>query len=305
MSPGLSERRRRGLRLQPRDFTWLTELGQFGFLPTDVIHQRHFPADKTGVAVRRRLRLCADHGLIQTISIAIAFTGRLGRLPSYHRLTPQGAEVIFDETGVRPLRPGRSEAPKPHTILHRAGMAEVALRFTDACGVKGLALQNGTSSLIQMLTCRQRHHSFRVCSFGTTFDRHPMRLSHAGPMLSAAFFCSALTALGNSRSRGNSTAPRSGMPNSRRNWMAMFRGYVTTPTVVSFLKPLMLASFLLSKPHSARLNSSRPFANIQPLHLFASQRWPMRRPNRFSQNLFGVRSMHLHRRLFSTTKVCP
>jgi hypothetical protein len=130
----------KGLYLQPRDLALLAELGEFGLLPTDVIHARHFPDDKTGVAVRRRLRLLANHQLIQTVAIAVARVGKPGRLPAFHRLTTTGDDVLHHETGLRSQRPGRSEIPKPHTILHRSGMAQVALAFTDACRLNGLTL---------------------------------------------------------------------------------------------------------------------------------------------------------------------
>lgn len=138
--PGESNVLIKGLHLQPRDLSLLAQLGEFGLLPTDVLHARHFPDDKTGMAARRRLRLLADHGLIQTVAIAVARTGTPGRLPAFHRLTCTGADMLLHETGIQSQRPARSEIPKPHTILHRAGMARVALAFTDACRLNGLTL---------------------------------------------------------------------------------------------------------------------------------------------------------------------
>jgi len=138
--PGKSDTFFPGLYLQPRDLQLLAELGEFGLLSTEVIHRRHFPKDTTGVAVRRRLRMLAGHGLIQSVTVAVARQAAAGRLPAFHRLTPHGAEVLQHEIGMQAMRPGRSELPKPHTILHRAGMAEVALTFTDACRLHGLTL---------------------------------------------------------------------------------------------------------------------------------------------------------------------
>jgi hypothetical protein len=131
--PGVSETPLRGLYLQPRDFDLFGDLGEFPILSTKVIHDRYFPADRTGVAARRRLHLLALHQLIQTIAVSIARANKPGRMPTFHRLTPYGAEVLLHETGNQAPRPCRSEITKPHTLLHRAGMSEAALSFTDAC----------------------------------------------------------------------------------------------------------------------------------------------------------------------------
>jgi hypothetical protein len=139
MLPGVSEKHR-SLHLQARDLACLADLGEFGILSTQVIHERHFPQDRTGVATRRRLRLYAMHNLIQSLALAVVRAGQPGRMPAFHRLTPYGAEVLYHETGVKPQRPLRGDVGKPHTILHRAGMAEVALKFTDACRLQQLPL---------------------------------------------------------------------------------------------------------------------------------------------------------------------
>ncbi len=139
MLPGVSEKRR-GLHLQARDLACLADLGEFGILSTEAIHQRHFPQDRTGVATRRRLRLYATHQLIQSLALAVVRAGRPGRMPAFHRLTPNGADVLLHETGVKPQRPLRGDVGKPHTILHRAGMAEAAMKFSDACRLQQLPL---------------------------------------------------------------------------------------------------------------------------------------------------------------------
>lgn len=129
---------RRSLKVQPRDFSILAELGEVGLLDTDTIWDRHFPLDQTGQACRRRLRLFADHGLTQTIHIAMAYSGTPGRLPILHRLTPDGAEYLLDETGIKASRPGRSDVPKPATLFHRLGMVKVQLAVNDACELRHL-----------------------------------------------------------------------------------------------------------------------------------------------------------------------
>lgn len=110
---------RHSMKAQPRDFSILAELGEVGLLDTDTIWQRHFPLDQSGQACRRRLRLLADHGLTQTIHISVASTAGLGRLPILHRLSPEGAEYLFEETGIKALRPPAarmSRSQRPYSI---------------------------------------------------------------------------------------------------------------------------------------------------------------------------------------------
>lgn len=128
----------RTIHLQDRDITMLTELGEVPLLDTEAIHARYFPKDTSMRACRRRLRLFNAHGLIQTLHISIIRTDRPGRMPAIHRLTPEGADLIESETGIRPPRPARSDPPKPNTLLHRLGMAKVQLVMNDACKLQGL-----------------------------------------------------------------------------------------------------------------------------------------------------------------------
>ena len=121
------------IRIQPRDLTLLTELREVGFLDTTTLHDRHFPADRTGKACLRRLALYAQHGLVEPIGASVSFgLPRGGRLPAIHRLTPRGAELLTSLTG----EPGRRVAggsPKPETLLHRLGCAQLQLLLRDAC----------------------------------------------------------------------------------------------------------------------------------------------------------------------------
>lgn len=127
-----------GVRLQRRDLTILTELGEVALLDTETIHRRHFQDDASGQACRRRLSLFAAHGLTQTLQIGVTTTQRPGRLPTIHRLTAAGAEVVAQETGFHPQRIARSDPPRPNTLLHRLGMARVILAFNDACHLHSL-----------------------------------------------------------------------------------------------------------------------------------------------------------------------
>jgi Replication-relaxation len=121
------------LRLQPRDLRLLTELGETGLLDTATLRARHFPADRTGEACLRRLRLYAAHGLTEAIAPAVSVgLPRGGRLPAIHRLTPRGAAVLQQVTGEAPRRTLKS-GPRPETLLHRLGCAKLQLLVSDAC----------------------------------------------------------------------------------------------------------------------------------------------------------------------------
>ena len=121
------------IRIQPRDLTLLTELREVGLLDTTTLHDRHFPADRTGKACLRRLALFSRHGLVEPICPSVSFgLPRGGRLPAIHRLTPRGAELLTSLTGEIGRRVA-SGSPKPETLLHRLGCAQLQLLLRDAC----------------------------------------------------------------------------------------------------------------------------------------------------------------------------
>lgn len=127
------------IRLQPRDLALLTELRDVGLLDTTTLHDRHFPADRTGKACLRRLALYARHGMVEPIAPSVSFgLPRGGRMPAIHRLTPRGAEVLgsfIGDTGRRVA----SGSPKPETLLHRLGCAQLQLLLRDACTLAKLS----------------------------------------------------------------------------------------------------------------------------------------------------------------------
>lgn len=126
------------IRLQPRDLALLTELRAVGLLDTTTLRTRHFPADRTGKACLRRLALYATHGLVEPISPSVSFgLPRGGRLPAIHRLTPRGAEVLCSLTGETGRRVP-SSSPKPETLLHRLGCAQLQLLLRDGCSLAKL-----------------------------------------------------------------------------------------------------------------------------------------------------------------------
>ena len=130
MPRGTSDRA--GLRLQPRCLEILNMLGHISALDTTSIHERWWPG-KSLEACRSRLRLYNKHGLTQTLHLQLASTSRAGRLPTIHRLTERGADLVEDITGQRPIRTAKATPPSPHTLLHRVGMARLVMHFDDAC----------------------------------------------------------------------------------------------------------------------------------------------------------------------------
>ena len=62
----------RAIHLQQRDLGLLGELGEVALMDTAMIHERHFPRDRTGEACLRRLRLYVHHELTRPIRLAVA-----------------------------------------------------------------------------------------------------------------------------------------------------------------------------------------------------------------------------------------
>ena len=122
-----------GLQLQPRDVAALADLGEFGLLDTDTIHQRHFPG-VTRRRVQQRLRLYREHDITKTTCLSVWFNAdqRRGRVPTIHCLTERGAEALQAVTGRRPARLLRGE-PKPETLHHRLAVVKTRLAIDDAC----------------------------------------------------------------------------------------------------------------------------------------------------------------------------
>lgn len=139
MPRGISESAIPGLRLQERDLESLQILGELGLLDTETYHRRFFPKDQTGQACRRRLRLFAQHGITQTIQLSVTSTQRRGRLPTLHRLTVYGADLLEQVTGCRPLRYARTDPPRQAlTLMHRLGIAKLQLAMNDSCCGAGI-----------------------------------------------------------------------------------------------------------------------------------------------------------------------
>lgn len=130
--------RAKGFRYQPRDIAVLTELGEVGVLDLTTIAKRHFPLDLTRRACQRRMQLFGAHELVDPIPLMGTFAeARAGRLPTLFRLSRRGAEVLGTLTGFK-RRPARRN-PRPETLLHRLGMAQVQLAVNDACALQRLS----------------------------------------------------------------------------------------------------------------------------------------------------------------------
>lgn len=128
----------KAIRLHVRDLGLLTEIAEVGILDVATIWRRHFPADRTGKACLRRLRLLCAHELLQVIVVSVAFAmERCGRPRRMFRLTPRGAEVLEALTGRTGFHVGRKE-PRPETLEHRLGIAKLRLTVNDACGLHQL-----------------------------------------------------------------------------------------------------------------------------------------------------------------------
>lgn len=168
-----------GVRLQDRDLCILRELGTVIWMSTETIHRRHFAADQTGEAVRRRLRLFAKHGLIESVDLNITTSGKSGRSPRFHRLLEYGAEVLLDTTGIRADRVLRALPPKPHTIQHRAGMGETLLNFCDACERKQLPASEWLLEYDATQSARPNspfHERFLICDEVTDSSGRKLRV---------------------------------------------------------------------------------------------------------------------------------
>jgi hypothetical protein len=120
------------VHLQPRDVQILTELGEFGMLDTDMIRARYWPDAKNDRACQERLKLLREESLVRTALLSVNRHGKQHRVPAMHFLTPAGAEVVQQQTGIEPKRVARSD-PKPFTLLHRWEGLKARLAFDAAC----------------------------------------------------------------------------------------------------------------------------------------------------------------------------
>lgn len=128
----------KAIRLHSRDLALLTEIAEVGILDVATVWRRHFAADQTGKACLRRLRLLCAHELLQVITVSVAFAlERCGRPKRMFRLTPRGAEVLEELTGLTGFHVGRKE-PRPETLEHRLGIAKIRLTVNDACALHRL-----------------------------------------------------------------------------------------------------------------------------------------------------------------------
>ena len=131
--------RKRGMAITDRDLDVWSFLGEYGLLDSRQI-QEEFWAEKRLRACQMRLQRYEEHGIVQAITLTMAGYHRKnrngdtsgGRLPLIYALTPEGANILEQETGIRAKRFMRSEL-KSMTILHRREVVRVRLALDRAC----------------------------------------------------------------------------------------------------------------------------------------------------------------------------
>ncbi|MBI2806062.1 MAG: replication-relaxation family protein [Planctomycetes bacterium] len=128
----------KAIRVNSRDVSVLSEIGEVGLLDVETLWERHFPADHSGKACLRRLRLFCAHDILLPISVSVSFAmERSGRPRRLFRLTERGAELLQEMTGRSDLHFSNKEL-RPETVMHRLGVAKLRLTVNDACGLQRL-----------------------------------------------------------------------------------------------------------------------------------------------------------------------
>jgi len=118
--------------LMPRDVRILELLGDYGIMPSTMLHER-FWRGKGLRACQNRLALLCEHGLLRSMIPSIQ-TGRLrgGAVPIVYALTPKGADLVEAETALRPQRLVHQPL-SAMTLHHRLDLLRTRLLWDDAC----------------------------------------------------------------------------------------------------------------------------------------------------------------------------
>lgn len=115
------------IRVNSRDVSVLSEVGEVGLLDVETLWERHFPTDHSRKACHRRLRLYCAHDLLLPISVSVSFaTERSGRPRRFFRLTPRGAALLQELTSRTDFHFSDKEL-RPETLMHRLGVAKLRL----------------------------------------------------------------------------------------------------------------------------------------------------------------------------------
>lgn len=126
------------MELQARDLAILETIGELGTADTEIVHQLHFPNDKTGRACQQRLKKIADEGLLKSKRVIVIDSGMPGgSQPMLYFLTESGADLVERETGTRPRRVTRSD-PHDFTLRHRLATVWARLEIDRAAGLAGI-----------------------------------------------------------------------------------------------------------------------------------------------------------------------
>lgn len=120
------------LQMNPRDFGVLSDLGEYGFLDTPMIHALRF----RGVTMRRcrqKLAQYLEHDLIVLCPPLVTYsrTGHAEKVPHIYALSERGAELVESHFGLPVKRILRSK-PKPETIMHRLELTRLRIAFDGA-----------------------------------------------------------------------------------------------------------------------------------------------------------------------------
>lgn len=120
--------------LTERDIGCLLELSEVGLLDTLLIWHRHYTPTDAGLRYcQRRLRQFADASLVEAIQPPYNVKSKFKKICTFYRLTPEGADVLYEATGREAARTGRSDPPGTNTLLHRLGCVRFRLCFDEAC----------------------------------------------------------------------------------------------------------------------------------------------------------------------------
>lgn len=120
------------IQLNARDAAVLSDLGEYGFLDTNMIHALQFRT----VTVRRcrqRLAQYTEHGLVHQVPPLVTYSrsNNPEKVPNIYALTERGAEFVehFLDSPVKRILRSR---PKPETIMHRLELSRLRINFDAA-----------------------------------------------------------------------------------------------------------------------------------------------------------------------------
>jgi hypothetical protein len=131
------------IQLQPRDVSFLSELGAVGLMTSEQIFQRHYsPLDRivTKVTCNRRLRDMANEGFLARKDLVLSANKGIKKENSVFQLTSEGVEEVYQRTGVEIVNARvHRKFPSDQTVRHRVGVSTTLLAFKDAAKKENLS----------------------------------------------------------------------------------------------------------------------------------------------------------------------